>query len=140
LYREVALISQDVVAERAYAAGGGRDAESRAFEIVVEAIPDDDVPRGNAGLLEALADCFDQSDARGRAAARQAVHLQADNFVRPRNLFPGLDGGGTLVERLHGAIEQGEQALRIDCGAAVAQLRVAGHDHAGLIGYRGLGE
>ncbi len=81
-------------------------AEAGAFQVGVQAVPDDDVLRRNSGLLQPLADGFHQHGAGGSAPAGEAVHLQADHFAGPHDLLPGVQRRIAAVERLDGAVEQ----------------------------------
>src|ERR1035437_4652325 len=106
---EIGFVTGGIVAEAADAVLAGGHLESSALEVGVEAVPDDDVGARNSGLLEALADGFDEHGTGGIAAAGEALDFQADYFAGAGDALPGLDGGIGVIDGLDGAVEHAEE-------------------------------
>ena len=137
---EVGFVTGGIVADVADAILAGGDGETGALEVGVEAVPDDDIGARNAGLLEAFADGIDEHGAGGIAAAGEAVDFQADHFGGAGDALPGCDGGIGVVERLDGAVEDGEETGGIGGGGAGgAKGGVAGDDDSRFCGDGGGG-
>ncbi len=125
---KIFFVAQGFVAETAKAIRVSGDAKPGAFQVFVEAVPDDDVFGGNAGVLKALADELDEEDVGGNAAASQAVDLEPNYFAGTEQLFPRIQGRSGDEESLHGAIEHVQEASGIQAGTRTAKEGIA-RDH-----------
>ena len=95
----------------------GDDTKSGAFEVIVQAVPDDDVFLGEAGVLKTLADELNEEHVCGNAAASEAVDFQSNHFAGAGHSLPGFQGRIGGKEGLHRTIEHVQEAGRIRTGA-----------------------
>jgi hypothetical protein len=103
---QFALVTQDLVPQESYAPRVLGDPEPRAFQVLAEPVPDDDVLLLHPGLLEPLADRLHQGNAGGTTLARQAIDLQTHGFAGLHHLAPCLYRLVALEIGLHGAVQQ----------------------------------
>src|SRR5271157_109798 len=72
---EILFVTQRFVAETTQVVRARGDAQTRTFQVFIQAVPNDDVFLRDACVLKALADELDEEHVGGNAAASQAVDL-----------------------------------------------------------------
>src|ERR1022692_1587557 len=118
------FVIDTIGAEALHTVPACRYMESSVFQFVAVAVPDHDVVRLDSGLLQPLANGFDERVA-AESASSQCIHFQAHRFTRPDQLVPCFDGIIAVEKSLHGAIQEAQHSARIHRGARSAQHGIA---------------
>ncbi len=103
--------------------------EPNAVHFVAVAVPDHDIARLDSGLLQALANGFDELKVAGQSASSKCIHFQSHCLTRADQLLPRLDRIIAVEKSLHGTIQEVPHPARIYRRARAAQHGIARDHH-----------
>ena len=106
------FVIDPIGAEALKAVSAHRQMESSVFHFVAVAVPYHDIAGLDSGLLQPLANGFDELKVGGDSAPPQNIHLESHRFTRTDQFPPRLDRMVPVEKSLHGAIQQAQHPAR----------------------------